>query len=125
MTGRPLQMNDRQLAPFLAEVLGHQAAMATLRGGLAAQQHRGRVEEPAVELFLDLSFSNQREEAAFVLGPVASSLAAGFEDFISRREPRRLVAVACAADFGEEELQVVALGEAGKLRGLVKAEVDQ
>jgi hypothetical protein len=88
--------------------------MAILRRRLAAQQHRRRGEQRFIDILLDLALGHQVEELLLVFLPASFRFLVGVEHFL-RRGQERLMHVLGAAHLAQEELQVVALGEAGEL----------
>src|SRR5262249_3987804 len=91
---------------------------------LAAQQDAGDGEQRPVHLLLDLAFRHQVEELLLVILPAPFRLLVGIEH-LPRRGQQRLVHVVGVAHLAQEERQVVALGEAGKLRHVVQSHVDE
>ena len=116
-------MLDLHVAPFLLQVLGHQPAMAMLGRGLAAQQAAPR-HQILIDRFLDATHGHEGQERLFINRPVAVVLLVGIENVLRGRQFRQ-VDVIEIADLAKKELQIVLLGEAGKLRNVVQPHVDQ
>ena len=66
--------------------------MTLLGAGLAAQQHRRHVEQPAIDRVFRRTFDQEIDVAGFILFPRDAFLLVGVEDFLGRRE-RRLVVI--------------------------------
>ena len=97
--------------------------MAVFGPGLAAQQHRGNVEEVSVQVFLDPALAQEIQECTLV-GRPTSAVSVGIED-LARRGERGLVDVFRVAEPLQEEREVGATGEAGEPGGVVQAYVEQ
>jgi hypothetical protein len=111
-------MDSFYLTPFSGEILQHQPAVAMFRRFFAAQQNRGDLEQRPVHVALDFALAHQRQETALVFFPSASALLVAVEHLLGGGE-QRLVYIFRFADLAEKELQIVFLGEAGQLRGVV------
>ena len=116
-------MDGLDAAPFAFQVLQDQAPVAVFGPGLAAQQHRGNVEEVSVQLFLDPTLAQEIQERALV-GRPSTTISVGVED-LTRRGEIRFVDVLRAAEPLQEEREVGATGEAGEPGGVVQAYVEQ
>jgi hypothetical protein len=116
-------MDGLDAAPPAVQVLKHQAPVAVFGPGLAAQQHRGNVEEVSVQLFLDPTLAQEIQERTLV-GRPTSTVSVGVED-LTRRGERGLVDVFRVAEPLQEEREVGATGEAGEPGGVVQAYVEQ
>ncbi len=116
-------MDGLDAAPPAVQVLQDQAPVAVFRSGLAAQQHRGNVEEVSVQLFFDPTVAQEIQERALVGWPSAT-IPVGVED-LTRRGERGLVDVLRVAELLQEEREVGATGEAGEPGGVVQAYVDE
>jgi hypothetical protein len=116
-------MDGLDAVPLAVQVLQDQAPVAVFGPGLAAQQHRGNVEEVSVQLFLDPTLVQEIQERALV-GRPTSSVSVGVED-IPRRGERGLVDVLRVAEPLQKEREVGATGEAGEPGGVVQAYVEQ
>ena len=116
-------MDGLDAAPLPVQVLQDQAPVAVFGPGLAAQQHRGNVEEVSVQIFLDTTLSQEIQERALV-GRPTSTVSVGVED-LARRGERGLLDVLRGAEPLQEEWEVRATGEAGEPGGVVQAYVDE
>jgi len=116
-------MDGLEAAPLAVQVFQDQAPVTVLRFCLAAQQHRGNVEEVSVQLFLDPTLAKEIQERALVGWP-STTISVGVED-LTRRGERRLVDVFRVAEPLQEEGEVGATGEAGEPGGVVQAYVDE
>src|SRR5215212_9824058 len=116
-------MDGLDAAPTGVQVLQDQAPVAVFGPGLAAQQHRGNVEEVSVQLFLDPTLAQEIQERTLV-GRPTSTVSVGVED-LTRRGERGLVDVFRVAEPLQEEREVGATGEAGEPGGVVQAYVEQ
>ena len=116
-------MDGLDAAPLAVQVLQDQAPVAVFGPGLAAQQHRGNVEEVSVQLFLDPALAQEIQERTLV-GRPTSTVSVGVED-LTRRGERGLVDVLRVAEPLQEEREVGATGEAGEPGGVVQAYVEQ
>ena len=114
---RGLQVFDFHVVPVVCDVVSDEATVAVVRRGLAAEQNR-IVESLPRDHLLDLPLSDQLHELSLVVAPAPAELLVGVEHYLGRRE-KELVAVVHPAEFGHEVGQVIALGEAGKLRDVV------
>ena len=118
-----LQVDRPDAAPLPVQVLQDQAPVAVFGPGLAAQQHRGNVEEVSVQIFLDTTLSQEIQERALV-GRPTSTVSVGAED-LARRGERGLLDVLRSTEPLQEEREVGTTGEAGEPGGVVKAYVDE
>jgi hypothetical protein len=116
-------MNGLDAAPLPIQVFQDQAPVAVFGRGLAAQQHRGNVEEVSVQLFLDPALAQEIQERTLVGWPT-STIPVGVED-LARRGERGLVDVLRVAEPLQEKREVGAPGEAGEPGGVVQAYVEQ
>ena len=116
-------MDGLDAAPPAVQVLQDQAPVAVFGPGLAAQQHRGNVEEGSVQLVLDPTLAQEIQERTLVSRP-STTISVGVED-LTRRGERGLVDVLRAAELLQEEREVGATGEAGEPGGVVQAYVDE
>jgi len=116
-------MDGLDAAPLAVQVLQDQAPVAVFGPGLAAQQHRGNVEEVSVQFFLDPTLVQEIQERALV-GRPTSAVSVGVED-IPRRGERGLVDVLRVAEPLQKEREVGATGEASEPGGIVQAYVEQ
>ena len=116
-------MDGLDAAPPAVQVLQDQAPVAVFGPGLAAQQHRGNIEEVSVQLFLDPTLAQEIQERTLV-GRPTSTVSVGVED-LTRRGERGLVDVFRVAEPLQEEREVGATGEAGEPGGVVQAYVEQ
>jgi len=110
-------MHDPRVGPFRGKILRYQPAMTMLRRGLAAEQDCRHLEEPPVDCLLYLALRKQPHKASLVFFPGYGLLLVGVEDLLARRE-FRCMTVLGLADLPEEVLQIAALGESRKLRGV-------
>jgi hypothetical protein len=110
-------------APLPVQVLEDETPVAVLCSGLTAQQHGGSVEEVTIQRFFDPAFPQQIQERPLVARPYAA-VPVGVQDLTRRGEPG-LVNVLRAAEPLQEKREVGATGEAGELRGVVQAYVEQ
>src|SRR5882762_7037363 len=117
-------MNDRQVSPPGAQILGDKAAMAAVRFRLAAQKNSGPIQQIAAEGMLDAALLHQPQESRLVLLPASLALLVIVEKRLRGRQ-KRLMDVFGAADCFEEEAQVFFLRKTGQLRSVVKPDVDQ
>jgi len=117
-------MYDADRRPVCGKILGHQAAMAAVRLGLAAQQNGGKLKQRTIQLRLDLACPQQLKEALLVRRPIAAAFPVLVEHLLLGCE-QRLVEVVGAAQLPQKEWQILLLGEAGELRGVVQPHVDQ
>src|SRR5262249_53195319 len=117
-------MNDLDVSPTLAQILGDQAAVAAIRFRLAAEQDRGPVEQAPVERVLDTTLLHQPQELRLVILPASLTLLVVVQNGLSGREPR-LMHVSGATDFLEKEARVLLLVEARQLRDVVQPDIDQ
>jgi hypothetical protein len=116
-------MDGLDAAPLAVQVLQDQAPVAVFGPGLAAQQHRGNVEEVSVQLFLDPTLSQEIQKRTLV-GRPTSTVSVGVEDLTGRGE-RGIVDVLRGAEPLQKEREVGATGEAGEPGGVVQAYVEQ
>src|SRR5260221_4978967 len=77
-----------------------------------------------IQALIDSALGKERQEAAFVLRPAALGLLVGSKQLLRGCE-QRLVNILCLADHAEKVGQIVALGKAGELRGIVEPNVYQ
>src|SRR5439155_20679122 len=117
-------MNDLDVSPPLAQIFGYPAAVAAVRFRLAAQQNSGPVEQALVERVLDAALLHQPQELLLVILPASLALLVVVQNGLSGREPR-LMHVFGAANFLEEEAQVLFLRKARQLGRVVQPDIDQ
>jgi hypothetical protein len=118
-----LQVDGPDATPLSVQVLQNQTPVASLRSGLAAQQHRGNVEEVSVQRFLDATIAQEIQKRPLVVSPSAA-VSVGAQDLRRRGEPR-FVDVLRATELLQEEREVGATGEAGQSGGVVQAHVEE
>ena len=123
-TAADLEVADGQATPLLLKVLDHEAPMAVLRLGLAAQEHTRDGEQVPRHGVLHLPVRHQREELPFVVAPRALVLLQAIEHLLSRSQ-KGLVDVLRLAELTEEVGEVLLLREAGKLGSVVQADVEE
>lgn len=116
-------MDGLDAAPPAVQVFEDQAPVAVFGPGLAAQQHRGNVEEVSAQLFLDPALAQEIQERTLVSRPI-STVSVGVED-LTRRGERGIVDVLRGAEPLQEEREVGATGESGEPGGVVQAYVEQ
>jgi hypothetical protein len=114
---------DLNIFPVAAEVFGDEAAVAVV-GLLFAAEEAGSVEEFAGCKGFDGAGLHEVEETALVGGPVALELFVGVQYVLGGGEIRG-VDVVDVADGAGEEAEVFLLGEAGELRDVIEADVDE
>jgi len=114
-------MHDVDVPPFAGEVFRHQPAVAVVGLVLAAQK------AAAVERFLrhllDAPLLHQGQEPPLVVGPSALLLLVEIEDVLGGSQRRPMLAAHATDGLGEIG-EIVALGEAGQLRDVIQAHVD-
>ena len=96
--------------------------MAVMRLVFRTEETRA-IEHLGLEATFDLPFQHQPQKALLVCPPVALLFLVRLEHGVGRRE-QRLVHVLNASDLPEEVGEIVGLGEAGELRGVVQTDVD-
>jgi len=116
-------MHDPRVGPLPGKILRYQPAMTMLRRGLAAEQDRRHLEQPPIDCLLHLPLGEQGHKARRVFFPGDRLLFVGVEDLLAGRE-FRLMTILGLTDLPEEVLQIVALGESRKLRGVTQPHVD-
>lgn len=115
-------MDYLHVFPVLAEVFGHESAMAFFGGRLAAQE-AGFVREFLRYDILNFSLGEQSAKLSLVVAPVDFLFLVGVENFLGRGQ-FGLMDIFYARNFLEEVLDVLFLGETGQLRYVVQADVN-
>ena len=115
-------MNDRDLAPVVAQVFGDQSAVAVFGRHLTAQQHGWDVKQAAVDALLDAPLAHQGKKLALIRLPAPFPLLQVIEQVLGWGE-QQFVLVLRTTDHAQEVREIVALGEARQLRGVVQADV--
>lgn len=107
-------MNDRDIAPVVAQIFRDESTMAMLRSSLATQQHGGYVEHAARNSLLDAPLAHQRKKSLLVDFPVAFLLLVCVEDVLGGSE-QWLVLVVRMTDDAQKVREIITLGEAREL----------
>jgi hypothetical protein len=107
-------MHDLDVAPFVFQVFGNEAAMAVV-GLFFAAQEAASVQQVGRDRLLDPSRSDEVKELRLVQAPVAFALFEGVED-VGRGLELGNVNVIDAADGSRKILKIILLRKAGELR---------
>jgi hypothetical protein len=117
-------MHHGEITPVPSEILEREAAVATLRRLLTAEEGGRDVEQPSVNVAFYPPRCQQFEKPLFVGMPPQFLLAIAGEQVRGRRQ-RGLVEIFDAAEFPQEVPQIVAFRESGELGGVVAPDVDE
>lgn len=117
-----LQVHDLDVAPSVAEVLGHQAPVAMMRLVLTAEE-TGIFQLGGRQRLLDSPGLHQRDEAPLIGGPVCPVFPVRVEDLLGRCKLRSMDVVD-PADRLQKVAQVVLLCEGGELGTIVEPHIN-
>ena len=114
---------DADSIPLFTEVFGDETTVTVVWLVLATLE-TGVIEEFRWELFFDFAGGHQGAEGNFIGFPRPLPFLESVENVLGRRELGQMQVVDFAY-FAQEVPEVVLLGEAGELRPVVEASIDQ
>src|SRR5262245_6200908 len=115
-------MGGFHAAPLFFEVFRDQSSVTVMWFFFRAEQAR-MLEQGRINALFNLTLAHQGEKLCLVDRPPAFFLLVLVQNILSRREVWQMNVVD-AGHRAEKIAQVVLLGKAGKLRGVVEADID-